>query len=87
MQHLRPANWSVINNIKEWMSSCWHNAPKETNEGTISMIHLVAWELWKEHNMSAFHPQEMTTGHLHRIVREEINLWDMAGTKIPFDLG
>lgn len=87
MPHLQPENWSAVSNIKEWMSSCWCNAPKDKKKATISMIHLVAWELWKERNRRVFRHQELTTGHFIRIVREEINLWNMAGAKIPFDPG
>ena len=87
MQHLQPANWLAFGNLKEWMSICSHNAPKEKKKGTISMIHMVAWDIWEERNRRVFQQREMTTAQLIRIVREEINLWNLAGAKIPFDPG
>lgn len=77
--YLQPESWAAASNIKEWMSSRWDSAPKEKKKATISMIHLIAWEIWKERNMRVFQHQELAIDPFIRRVTEEINLWNLAG--------
>ena len=84
---LAQATWTSCANFKDWMGSCMVRAPASKKKGTLSLIHLISWEVWRERNRCLFQNEAMTKVALGCKIAEEIRLWNMAGAGIPFDPG
>jgi hypothetical protein len=87
MPALQPQSWSNQTSIIGWMADCHSRAATEKKKGTLSLLHLVPWELWKERNRRTFQQEAMSLDGFVRRLREEITLWNLAGAGIPFDPG
>uniref|UniRef100_A0A453ELE9 Uncharacterized protein n=1 Tax=Aegilops tauschii subsp. strangulata TaxID=200361 RepID=A0A453ELE9_AEGTS len=79
--------WDGSSGLKDWMASCVHRAADEQRKGTLSLIQLIAWELWRERNRRLFQKEAQQKAALIRLIKDEIHLWNMAGAGIPFDPG
>jgi len=62
-----------------WWARSSKQVPKELRKGLNSLVILVAWELWKEHNSCVFEGSQPNVQRLLISVKDEGLLWCMAG--------
>ena len=84
---LLPASWDGLVSIKAWLVACHGKAREDRKKGTLSIIQLMAWEIWRERNRRIFQQEYLGRERFIEKAREEIRLWNMAGAGIPFDPG
>jgi hypothetical protein len=72
--HLDPRLWETTQTIKDWWETLAASAgiPKK---GLRTLILLVVWEIWKEHNRRIFEHKEATTKYLIAKIKEEAATW------------
>lgn len=87
MPALLPESWTGNGNIKGWLTNCYNRATEDTKKGTLSIMQLMSWELWRERNRRIFQQELMEREGFVAKVRDEIHLWNLAGAGIPFDPG
>jgi len=69
--HLRPVNWTQIEDMSQWYADMGDKGPKATRNGVRSMIMLTTWELWKERNNRAFNRSSRTPEQLFKVIQDE----------------
>lgn len=67
--------------------TCWKNAPLARRKGTLSLLHLMSWEIWGERNRRIFQHATPEGSAFRQKIKDEIRMWNMAGAGIPYDPG
>ncbi|XBJ25783.1 hypothetical protein VPH35_003355 [Triticum aestivum] len=87
MPALCPANWTGDTKFARWIQRCHDSTAREKKKGLLSLVHMIAWEIWKERNRRIFQKEFLSLESFRRKIRDEIRLWNLAGAGIPFDPG
>ncbi|KAE8790423.1 hypothetical protein D1007_35276 [Hordeum vulgare] len=87
MPTLQPEMWSKNSGVMGWIENCHNQAEKEKKKGTLTLLHLVPWELWKDRNRRTFQLEALSVEDFINRVCDEIMLWNLVGAGIPFDPG
>ncbi|PUZ62482.1 hypothetical protein GQ55_4G361800 [Panicum hallii var. hallii] len=75
---LQPTNWKQTASVHEWWSALakTQGVPRK---GLKSLVILVRWEVWLEHNARIFNRTEAPSFVVITKIRDEVSLWTMAG--------
>jgi hypothetical protein len=58
-----------------------HLNKRQERKAMASLAMLVSWEIWKERNARVFTNKSLPANMLLVKIREEVNLWSLAGAK------
>jgi hypothetical protein len=71
--------------IHDWWSSLVEGTSPH-RKGLSSLALLVVWEIWKERNARVFRNKLLTSVVIFDLIKAEVRLWVLAGTKHLGDL-
>ena len=74
-------------NFVEWWRNVMKKVKKEYKKGVNSLIILGAWMLWKHMNAYVFEGMARSVASIMREIKDEHNLWCLAGAKKLQGLG
>ena len=72
--------WANATAVKGWWTGTVNNTRPHWKALT-SLIMLVSWEIWKEHNARVFRNTAAPTMLIVERIKEEAHLWALAGAK------
>jgi hypothetical protein len=77
---LDPTTWHDFHSVKRWWAEVIHKRG-QSRKALASLAMLVSWKIWKESNARVFHNKSVTIAILVTKIKEEANLWRLAGVK------